>query len=60
MILQFGNLKIENHNDSKLHFNQESRIHAAPTPNSMFVNLTKRDIPKLLLIKPLSRSLVQP
>ncbi|KAE8658534.1 hypothetical protein F3Y22_tig00116971pilonHSYRG00738 [Hibiscus syriacus] len=28
--------EIKNHNDSKLHFNQKSRIHAAPTPNSIF------------------------
>lgn len=57
MILQFGNLKIENHNDSKLHFN--SLVSMLPRLQTRCL-LTKRDTPKLFLIKPLSRSLVQP
>lgn len=57
MILQFGNLKIENHNDSKLHFN--SLLSMLPRLQTRCL-LTKRDTSKLFLIKPLSRSLVQP
>lgn len=57
MILQFGNLKIENHNDSKLHFN--SLVSMLPRLQTRCL-LTTRDTPKLFLIKPLYRSLVQP
>lgn len=46
MILQFGNLKIENHNDSKLHFN--SLVSMLPRLQTRCL-LTK---PKLFLIKP--------
>ena len=57
MILQFGNLKIENRNDSKLHFNSLGSM--LPRLQTRCL-LTKRDIPKLFFIKLLSRSLVQP
>lgn len=57
MILQFGNLKIENRNDSKLNFNSLGSM--LPRLQTRCL-LTKRDIPKLFLRKPLSRSLVQP
>ena len=57
MTLQFGNLKIENQNDSKLHFN--SLVSMLPRLQTRCL-LTKRDIPKLFFIKLLSCSLVQP
>lgn len=57
MILQFGNLKIENQNDSKLHFN--SLVSMLPRLQTRCL-LTKRDIPKLFFIKLLSRSLPLP
>ncbi len=57
MILQFGNLKIENKNDSKLHFN--SLVFMLPRLQTRCL-LTKRGIPKLFFIKLLARSLVQP
>jgi hypothetical protein len=55
--LQFGNLKIENQNDSKLHFN--SLVSMLPRPQTRCL-LTKQDIPKLFFIKLLSYSLEQP
>ena len=49
MILQFGNLKIENHNYSELNFN--SLVSMLPRLQTRCL-LTKRDTSKLFLIKP--------
>ena len=49
MILQFGNLKIENHNSSELNFN--SLVSMLPRLQTRCL-LTKRDTSKLFLIKP--------